>query len=143
MKAYREVVMKENDLISPREIREWFKDPAYIEAVREGGEHLVERPLDVGGLLVGIRFLHNFVKTREGKLAVKRAFDESLVQLVPGESDDDKIYVIPRLLWRDEFYEDLCPNLTTRMMLRPLECWRVRCLSAALRRSVGCLGRGA
>ena len=102
--------MHEDDLIPPSTIREWSKDPAYAETVREGGEQRFEHPLDVNGLLVGIRFLHNFARTREGKLAVERALDEGFVQLVPGRSDDDKLYVIPRLLWRGHFYDDLCPG---------------------------------
>jgi hypothetical protein len=102
--------MNEDDLIPPSTIREWSKDPAYAEPAREGGEQRFEHPLDANGVLVGVRFLHNFVRTREGKLAVERALDERFVELVPNGSDDDKLCVIPRLLWRDRFYDDLCPG---------------------------------
>jgi hypothetical protein len=101
--------MNENDLIPPRTIREWCEDPAYVEAVSEGSEQQLERPLDVEALLVGIRFLHSFVKTREGERAVQRALAEGFVQVVPGGGDDTKVYAIPRLLWRDDFYDNLCP----------------------------------
>jgi hypothetical protein len=100
-------VMNEDDLIPPNKIREWCKDPDHVEAV---SEQEFEQPLDVGGLLVGIRFLHNFVRTPEGRLAVKRALDEGFVQLVPRGSEEDKLCVIPRLVWRDHVYDDLCPG---------------------------------
>lgn len=105
----KEVVMKTDEPIPSRTIREWCKDSAYVDAVREGSEQLLQRPLEVDALLVGIRFLHNFVKTPRGELVVQKTLDEGFLQLVPG-SDGTQVYGIPRLLWPDRFYDDLCPG---------------------------------
>jgi hypothetical protein len=102
--------MNEDESISPSTIREWVKNPAYIAAVNRGIEQWQEQPLDVGALLIGIRFLHDFVKTQEGKLVVKRALDEGFVELVSDGNDEANRYAIPHLLWLDRFYDDLCPS---------------------------------
>jgi hypothetical protein len=99
--------MNEDDLIPPSTIREWSDQPASREAV-DAGQQRLEQPLDVTALLAGIRFLHNFVKSEEGTLAVERAFDEGFVHGVPDASG--KKWAIPRLIWRDHIYEDLCPG---------------------------------
>ena len=68
----------------------------------------LERALDINGLLIGIRFLHNFVRTEEGKREIERALDEGFVQTVPHTSGS--MYAIPRFFWPDQVYDDLCPG---------------------------------
>ena len=98
----------DDEMVPPSAIQRWDKDPAYVDALEKGAKDLLKSPPDVDAILVGIRFLHNFAKTHEGERAVQRALDEGLVELVPGEAEDNDVYAVPRLLWRDTFYDDLC-----------------------------------
>jgi hypothetical protein len=103
-----QVPMNEADLIQPSTVRDWEKNSAFVESLDNDSEKRLEQALDVGALLAGIRFLHDFVKTQEGELAVERAFDEGFVQLV--SDDRGKRWAIPRFIWRDRIYHDLCPD---------------------------------
>ena len=81
-------LLNDSDLIRPSTMRSWCENPANVEAVEEGAEETLEHSLNAEALLAGICFLHKFVKTRDGGLAVKQALDEGFVQMVPGEGDD-------------------------------------------------------
>jgi hypothetical protein len=103
-------LLNDSNLIRPSTMRSWCENPAYVEAAEEGADKWLKRPLNADAVLAGIRFLHKFVDTPDGQRAVKQAFDEGFVQMVPGEGDDTRVYVIPRLIWRDRFYDDLAPG---------------------------------
>ena len=73
-------------------------------------EDLVKPPrLSVEALLAAIRFLHDYVATPEGEARVKAAYDAGFVELVPGDQPE-KIYLVPRFIWPDRFYDELYPG---------------------------------
>jgi hypothetical protein len=91
--------------IDPLEMLERLKNPEYLALVRSEEERLEP---NIAAILAGIRFIHDFSNTPEGKAAVEDALDAGFVHIVEGT--EGKLHVVPRFIWPDYVYEDIFPG---------------------------------
>ena len=97
--------------IAPETIREWEEDPVYTNATQDMESIDDETAkMNPDAILVGLRFIHEYVRSSEGKAEARAAIEAGFFHVLVGPATDTNVYAIPRLIWRDEVYEKLYPG---------------------------------
>jgi hypothetical protein len=94
--------------IDPLEMLERLEDPDYVAFVESEFEHCETRKPNVEAILAGIRFIHDFARTSQGKTAVKAAVEAGFFEIVLIE--EGKALAVPRFIWPDSVYDSVFPG---------------------------------